>query len=547
MAEKPTRSIGLVGLTFVAVGGVVGSGWLFAPFFAAQLAGPSSVLAWLIGGFMIMLAALTFAEVAAMFPVVGGLGRLPQFTHGNVVGVFIGWTAWIGYVTAAPIEVQALLEYVSSESVFDWLFNGGGSNGKSELSLLGIGVATLLLGVFTIINAFGVQLFTRINTGLTWFKIAVPALVAAALLTQFDNDNFTSHGFAPSGASGVMAAISSGGVVFAFLGFRHALDLAGEAKRPQFTVPASLIISLLICTTLFVLLQIGFIGAMPADATANGWAKLTLPGENGPVAALLAALGMTFFARLVLVDAVVGPFGAGLISSASTARLTMAVSRNGLFPKGLLKLSSRSVPLNALILNSIVGVFILIAFRDGWQAILTFNAGAIVLSMCTGPVMLMALRKELPLRERPFRLPAVRLIANSAFIVVSLIVYWTGWDTMIKLTIPLFFGVVLFVTRVARTREQRSKLDLREAVWLAPYFLGLLALTFMGNFGGGRGWLPPGWDILIVAGFSLLMFPIAVRYRLDRAAVLAYVDEDKSATEDIDDTERGDPPPVVHG
>ena len=159
----PTRVIGPIGLTFVAVGGVVGSGWLFGPLFAARVAGPASIVAWLLGGAMVLVTALPFAEVAAMLPVVGGLGRLPQFSHGSVVGMFIGWVAWIGYVTAAPIEVQALLEYASNESAFRWLFNEGAGTANNPLSLGGIAVAFALLGAFTVVNAYGVKLFNQIK------------------------------------------------------------------------------------------------------------------------------------------------------------------------------------------------------------------------------------------------------------------------------------------------------------------------------------------------------------------------------------------------
>ena len=520
-AAAPKRSIGVVGLTFVAVGGVIGSGWLFGPLFAAQEAGPSAILAWVIGGAMILVAALTFAEVAAMLPVVGGLGRLPQFSHGNVVGMLIGWTAWVGYVTAAPIETQALLEYASNESAFDWLFTGDGSSGQSPLSLAGLVVAAAVLALFTVVNAFGVRAFARLNTQLTWFKIAVPVVAAVALLTQFDRANLTSHGFAPGGIRGIMAAISTGGVIFAFLGFRHALDLAGEAERPQRTVPIALTGSLAICIVVFVAVQAGFIGAVDAADLEGGWASVDPGGANGPVAALLSGLGMALLANLVLADAVVGPFGAGLVASASTARLSVAVSRNGLFPAAIQRLSARGVPLRALVLNATLGFGLLVVFRNGWQEILTFNAGAIVLSFCMGPVTVLALRRQLPDRHRPFRLPAVRLVAGAAFVIVGLIVYWSGWQTLWKLSLPLLVGVGVLGWRVVRSRERRHELDLRPAGWLGPYGLGLLAISFAGNFGGGRGWIPFGWDAALVAAFSLAILPWAVRSRLPDADVEA--------------------------
>ena len=67
-----------------------------------------------------------------------------------------------------------------------------------------------------------------------------------------------------------------------------------------------------------------------------------------------------------------------------------------------------------------------------------------MLSFAAGPVTLLALRHQLPDRRRPFRLPAVRLVGSAAFIVVGLIVYWTGWDTLWRLSIPLAVGAALF-------------------------------------------------------------------------------------------------------
>ncbi|MEZ5349171.1 MAG: APC family permease [Microthrixaceae bacterium] len=529
-AAAPTRAIGAIGLTFVAVGGVVGSGWLFGPLFASKVAGPAAVIAWILGGAMILLAALPFAEVAAMLPVVGGLGRLPQFSHGRVVGMFIGWVAWIGYVTAAPIEVQALLEYVSNESAFRWLFNEGHGTGSNPLSAGGLLVAAVLLVGFTVINSYGVKLFAKVNTPLTWFKIVVPVVAAAALLTKFSPANFTDHGFAPDGATGVFSAIATGGVVFSYLGFRHALDMAGEAKRPHVTVPVALTVSLLICTALFVVVQIAFIGAVPSESLNDGWSNLTLEGANGPIAALLAAVGMTAMANLVLTDAIAGPLGAGLVASASTARLSVAVSRDGLFPRWVQAFSHRGVPLRALLMNTVVGLAMLMVFRNGWQEILTFNTGAIVLSFCAGPVTLVALRHQLPDRRRPFRLPRATLVAVSAFVVVGLIVHWTGWDTLRRIAVPIAAGAVLFAWRVWRDHargEAKVNYEIREASWLVPWFAGLFAISWMGSFGGGRGWLSPALGSVVTAVLAIAIFPLAVHLRLPDRSALSYVEEDR--------------------
>ncbi|MCP4329093.1 MAG: amino acid permease [Alphaproteobacteria bacterium] len=87
---RPQRSIGLIGLTFIAISGMLGSGWLFVPLFVSQLAGPAGILSWLIGGMVMLLIALCYAEIGAMLPVSGALARVPLFSHGNVVSAAMG-------------------------------------------------------------------------------------------------------------------------------------------------------------------------------------------------------------------------------------------------------------------------------------------------------------------------------------------------------------------------------------------------------------------------------------------------------------------------
>ena len=523
--QAPERSVRTLGLTFVAVGGVVGSGLLFAPLFAAQQAGPAAILAWPIAGLMFITIALVYAEISAMLPVVGGLGLLPTFSHGKGVGIAIGWVAWVGYVTAAPIETQAMLEYASNEPAFDWLFVAETSaSGQSALSLPGIVAAAVVMVAFTALNAFGVALFARVNTALTWVKLLVPVVIAAALLTHFSSAPIRATGFAPDGMAGVLSAITTGGVAFAFLGFRHALDLAGEVRRPQRTIPIALVGGISICIVLFTVLQIGFVGAIdPAALDNGGWSGLDRGGANGPLAALLTGLGMAALAKLVVADAVLGPFGAGLVSTASTGRLTVAVAQNGLFPRAVSVFSRRGVPLRAMVLNLAVGMVLLLAFRDGWSELLAFNSGAIVLSMCLGPVTVLALRRQVPDRIRPFRLRGVSVLARVAFIVISLIIYWTGWETMIKLTIPIAVGVALLGWRILREPQLGRSLALRSLVWLGPYYVGLLVLTFLGQFGGGREVLPLGVDMVVVTVFALALFEWALRSALPASVAAAAV------------------------
>ncbi|QPC45348.1 APC family permease [Kaustia mangrovi] len=520
------RDVGLIGLTFVAVSGVIGSGWLFAPLLASEHAGPAAIISWAIGGVAMLMIALTFAEITAMLPVAGGIARVPQFSHGNVVAMAMGWSAWIGYNTTAPIEVEAMLRYVAP--YIDWLHTGPD---RSTLTGAGLAAACGLIALFTVINAAGVRFFSYVNSTLTWAKIAIPLVVMATLVwARFDTANFTAAGgFSPNGLHGILAAVSTGGVIFSYIGFRHVIDMAGEVHRPGVTVPVALVLSVLICLLVYGGMQIAFTGALSHDMLAKGWSGLMISADLGPLEAIATSLGFLWLVSLLNVGAVISPFGGGLVATGSNARLAYALAENGFFPKLFTQLSGRGVPLAALLLNFVFAsaVFVTVPFAE----IVKLNGSAIVLSFIVGPIAVVALRRLLPDRPRPLRLPAVTWIAAPAFVVATLVIYWSGWDTLWRLGLCLLAGLVLFLVR-ARTRG-RGTLDYRQAVWLIPYLVGVGAISSLGTF-GGTGLLPFGWDMAAIAVFALAVFAHAFRCRLPQARFDRYMADPDGIAAELD-------------
>jgi amino acid transporter len=511
------REIGLLGLTFVAVSGIIGSGWLFAPLMATQAAGPAALVAWLIGGIAMLLLALTFAEISAMLPVPGGIARVPHFSHGNVVSMVMGWSAWLGYSTTAPIEVEAMLKYLAPHA--SWLYVGT----TGLLSWAGMAVAGALLALFTMINALGVSFFARLNTAITWIKLGVPIIAIIMFMsTRFVPGNLVAaDGFAPDGIHGIFAAVSAGGVIFSYIGFRHAIDLAGEARNPQVTIPFALIGAIVICFFLYGGLQLAFIGAMQPSDYAAGWSNITFKHETGPLSALATALGLLWLVAVLNAGAVLGPFGGALVAVGSNARLLLALAQNGLFPSVFERLSQRGVPLMALLFNLVVAVltFVLLPFQE----VVQLNSSAIMLSFVVGPIAVVALRHLLPDRPRAFRVPMVNVTAAAAFVIGTLTVVWSGWNTVWRLGLGLLLGVLLLGFQAMR--DPTHKLDLREAAWLLPYLLGLGLISLLGSYGGGLAMLR-GWDVPITIVFALLMFGYAISCRLPRATFERYLGEE---------------------
>jgi amino acid permease-like protein len=178
-----------------------------------------------------------------MFPVDGGTARFPLYGFGRVTGFFSGWFAWISAVCVPPIETEAALRYVGNyvPSLI------AQSPSAVRLTPLGQLVAAFVLLGFSALNAAGMRWLSETNTVVVWWKIAIPLIVAIAFIVHgFDRHNFAVGGLFPAGAHGVLAAISTGGVVFALLGFEQAVELGGEAKDPQRSVPWAVIGSVVI-------------------------------------------------------------------------------------------------------------------------------------------------------------------------------------------------------------------------------------------------------------------------------------------------------------
>ena len=504
------RKVGFFSLTLIAAGGILGSGWLFSPLQTAQQAGPASIISWVIGAAAMLLIALCFAEIASVLPVAGGIARIPRFTHGDLTAGVIGWTAWVGYCSAAPIEAAVVIRYLSQ--TWPDLVVQTSSGSLSELGLI---VAAVMLVFFVVINAVGVAFFAKANSVITVMKFVFPVVIAAAfLITRFEPGNFTDHGgFMPYGWHGVLAAVSTGGIIFALIGFRHAIDMAGEARNPSRTVPWALIFGLLLPLLIYVGLQVAFIGALSSDDLKNGWRAVEDSHALGPLAGVSITLGIGWLTAVIYGGAVMGPAGGALVSTGSNARLAFALSRNRFLPRIFEHLSRRGIPVYALVLNFVVGYFLLVILD--FDTIVAINSAAIVLSFAIGPVAVVALRRQMPNAPRLFRIPASGLIAAIGFTISSLIVYWSDWTSMKILLIIIGVALVtMLVSRLLVERKSWRTFDLREAIWMLPFIASLTLVSGLGNFGGAEV-LPFGWDMVILSVLALINFRIATWCSLD--------------------------------
>ena len=508
------RHIGPIGLMMSAISAMIGSGWLFSSLYVGRLAGPASIIAWIFGGLLVIIVALTYAEITTMLPITGGSTRFPQLTHGTFVSLFFGWITWFNLMTAPAIEVQAMIQYAANYWPALIQHHGASVHG---LSPRGYVIAILMMIGFSLINIYSISLITRLNNILSFWKLIIPTLTAVVLMVvAFHPQNFNNPqhgGFMPNGWKGVFAALATGGILFAFNGFKQAVELAGEAENPHRSVLVGILGSLIIVMIIYLSLQIGFISVLNPTNLSKGWLHVHFIGDAGPLAGLLMTLGITWMAMLLYIDALIATSAAGLVYSTSASRTLYGLSANRQLPKFLQEINERGIPAKAVLINCIVGMAFFLPFH-GWYAMAEFMSSIIALSYITGPICCLSLRYQLPKHKRAFRLPLIILWSFLGFYVCTLIVYWAGWAVVSKLGLSLFISFILFlVYRLFSKRPRGIHMNWRAAVWMWPYLVGLNITSYLGSYGGGTNTIHFGWDFLYLAILCSCCLYLAVNFR----------------------------------
>ncbi|HET9899158.1 MAG TPA: APC family permease [Streptosporangiaceae bacterium] len=539
------REIGFIGATWSSETSLIGSGWLFGSFFAAQAIGPSAIWAWMVAGIAIIILALVHAELGGMFPVAGGTARFPHLAFGSGAGISFGFFSWLQAVTVAPIECYAVIRYgqfwldSAKINVLDPV--------TGNATHLGFVVVIVLMAIMTAINFLAMRVFARINNVITYWKVAIPILAIIILLFKFHPHNFSVQGglnpgnsFGLPGPGGVgwhafFYAIPGASIVFAYLGFEQADQLAGEVKNPQRNLPLALISAIVIGTIIYVLLQVAFIGAAPEDLIKNhlgfGGISAKNPIAIGPFAGLASVVGIGWLAIILRLDAFISPYGTGQIYVTSTSRVGYGLARNRYYPSMFTRTDKNGVPWFSLIISFLFGLVFLLPFPS-WHSLVGLVTSASVLMYAGAPLSLGAFRKVLPDANRPYKMPGAAVIGPIAFIVSSLIIYWSGFDTIWKLGVCIILGY-LFILMYFADNPHAPKVHWKKSAWLAVYLIGMGIISWQGQFGTlNTSRIPFWWDMGLVAVFSLVIYFWAIYSAQSRAEMEQAIIEQAGGTDD---------------
>ncbi|HJO92950.1 MAG TPA: APC family permease [Victivallales bacterium] len=488
------RNISIIGLLFMSMSAIIGSGWLFAASYADTLAGSASLVSWVVGGILVIIIAFVFAEVCTIVPVIGSSSRIPHFTHGTLTSYAFAWITWLSYLIYAPTEVQATIQYLSVK------YPSLTVSGAGALSTQGYLLAAAILLLFSIINVYSIRWLVRANSILTVIKVIIPVFVSIVILCYF----FTSFGqimhpagapFSTHGLHGILTAISVVGIIFAFNGFKLAAEMAGDCKNPKVALPIAIIGSVVICLFIYLLLQTAFLSATgPGSNLANS--------HLGPFASLAKDHNLKMLVPFIYAGAIIAPIAAGLMYFSSASKSLYGMSKNGYLPGIFGKINAHDNPVYSIFITFIVGLLIFLFFK-GWDTMASIITVLFALTYVVGTISMSTLRVKLPKIRRPFRLVFGHLWSIVAFFACTLMFYWCGWDIVYKADIIIAIGMVcLFLYKFYKRKTVHIELNFKQSIWLWIYLVGASVISYLSTFGG--------INVLSNALGSILLFILCV-------------------------------------
>ncbi len=378
------RDLGFWGLTGIGFSNIVGSGWLFAAMYAAQVAGPAALLSWVGAGLLCGLVALVMIELGASRPEGGGTVRWPLFASGRLVGTLIGWSTLLS-VGGTAAEISAIMQYAAH--YLPGIYNG------HTLTLSGLALAAGLSVVLTALNWFAVRMFAQLNNLVSVFKIVIPVVTVIALIASgWHSGRLTDHGgFAPYGYVACLTALAGGGIVYSVNGFQAPLDFSGETRNPRRTIPAAVLTGIGLAVIMYLALQLAFLFAVPENLLGHGWKGVSFDSPFGQLALIL---NLHWLSSLLYADAVISPGGSAYVGVAINARHTYALAKNGTIPRFFMKVNERfGVPRRALAINLVVIMIFLLPF-GGWQDIVSVMGDMYLLIYAASAVAVAVFRAE---------------------------------------------------------------------------------------------------------------------------------------------------------
>jgi APA family basic amino acid/polyamine antiporter len=459
---KLNRVLGPGSLTAAGLGAMIGSGiFVLTGTVAAEHTGPAITLAFIVAAIGCGLAALCYAELAAMIPVSGSAYSYTYATLGEGVAWFVGWNLALEYVMSAAAVAVGWSGYVVNLCAelglhFPAALTNAplGKMANNHLGLSGAVVnvpAVLIVAALTWLCYVGVRESTRVNNAMVIVKIAIIVLFIIVGLKFVDTSQW--HPFLPAntgefghfGFSGVVQGAAI--IFFAYIGFDQAATTAQEARNPQRDLPIGILAALVISTVLYIVMA----------AVMTGMVDYTKLDVAAPVAVALDAHPELFWLGLpVKIGAIIGMTSVILMSILGQPRIFMAMSRDGLLPPAMQKVHPkyRTPHIATIITGVIAAAFAGVFPLDVLGELISIGILLAFTAVCAG---VLVLRRTQPDTPRPFRVPGAAFTCIAGVVVCLGMTLALPHDTWIRLLVwSLIGGAVYFGYGYKHSRLRRE-------------------------------------------------------------------------------------------
>jgi APA family basic amino acid/polyamine antiporter len=456
------RVLGPVQLSSLGVGAIIGTGiFVLTGIAAHDRTGPALMLSFVVAGITCIFAALCYAEFASMVPVAGSAYTYAYATLGELFAWIIGWDLVLEYAVASATVAHGWSHYfqdfllsfgVHWPSAFtNAPFDFNPATGRLALTGTLFDLPAIIIAcLITVILVKGIQESASFNAGIVVVKLAIVLFVIVVGARYVNPANW--HPFAPFGYTGFsffghtllgqtgqggepLGMLAGAGIVFfAYIGFDSISTHAEEARNPSRDVPIGIIVSLVLCTVLYILVAGVLTGMVPYN-------HINL---DAPVSDAFGQVGLPWARVLISVGAVAGITSVLLVMMLSQPRIFLAMARDGLLPQGFFGAIHERfrTPWKSTILTgacvSLMGAFLPLRILAELVNIGTLLAFVIV---CAAVLIM---RRTHPEVERPFRAPLGSFVPIAGILLCLMLMFSLPWENWLRLGIWLAVGLVIY-------------------------------------------------------------------------------------------------------
>lgn len=453
------RTLTAWSLVALGIGAIIGAGlFVRTATAAAQNAGPSVTIGFIVAAVGCALAGLCYAELSSSIPISGSAYTYTYATMGELLAWIIGWDLILEYAVGAATVGIAWSEYLNNLLVnvlhtnpipYSLCHSPFQTSDLGEKGLINL-PALFIVAVISLLLIKGTKESAFVNGLIVVVKVTIVVLIIALgwsfvnpanhtpyipQETIFIDEHGVDHHF--GGIMGILGA--AGTVFFAFIGFDAVSTAAQETKNPKRDMPIGILGSLAVCTVLYILFAHVLTGLETVEFFRTG-------GKEASVAnAITSAMGASYqwLAQFVTVAILFGFTSVILVMLLGQSRVFYSMGKDGLLPKAFGDLHSKyKTPYKAnLVILVIVGLFAAFIPGDIVGDMTSIGTLFAFILVCFSVIVL---RKTEPDMPREFKTPFVPVVPVLGILVCLAMIYGLGWTNWLRLIVWLVIGLVIY-------------------------------------------------------------------------------------------------------